>query len=114
MVTKQREFTLEDRERAKKSRDVSKSPVNLLKDQRKTFDPAIAKRLEQMPSWSRIRYMKAMRGKSPTTAITAFCLECVGWQRQEVSLCTAPACPLYPYRPFRPGSEENLEEEEDV
>ena len=38
-----------------------------------------------------------------TEAIKAFCWECVGWEWQEVNHCTAPACPLYPYRPIWRG-----------
>jgi hypothetical protein len=31
-------------------------------------------------------------------AIRAFCLECVGWSSDEVYKCTAPNCPLFPFR----------------
>jgi len=31
-------------------------------------------------------------------AIKYFCLECMGWDKQEVELCTAPLCPLFPFR----------------
>lgn len=34
----------------------------------------------------------------PLNAIRVKCLECVGFQRAEVPLCTQPSCPLYPYR----------------
>jgi hypothetical protein len=44
-------------------------------------------------------YNRAMSGKSRKAAIRAFCLECVGWSEYEVSVCTYPDCPLYPYRP---------------
>ena len=30
--------------------------------------------------------------------IRAMCLECMGWQTTEVPRCTAPKCPLYPWR----------------
>jgi len=46
-------------------------------------------------------YKKAMGGRSRKMAIKAFCLECVGWQRNEVVLCTDKNCPLYPYRPYK-------------
>jgi hypothetical protein len=42
-------------------------------------------------------------------AIRAFCIECMGnisTSRSEVTYCTAPHCPLYPFRlgrPFHPG-----------
>ena len=41
------------------------------------------------------------RGK----AIRYFCYECMGWQKQEVRNCTAPNCPLFPFRPLRKDSE---------
>lgn len=62
---------------------------------------AIARRLAEMPKTSRMTYLRAMRGRRPQMGIKAHCMECVGWDRREVWACTAPACPLYPYRPFR-------------
>jgi hypothetical protein len=54
-----------------------------------------------MPKSCRAAYLKATCGKaSPRMAIKAFCLECCGWQRKEVRLCTGLACPLWAYRPF--------------
>ena len=32
------------------------------------------------------------------TAIRRFCLECMGFVKGEVEGCTAPLCPLYPFR----------------
>lgn len=43
-------------------------------------------------------YRRAMKGKSRAAAIRAFCLECVGWQGNEVRHCTATECFLYPWR----------------
>lgn len=60
----------------------------------------IAKRLEDTPETMRRTYLRAVSGRSKPAAIRAFCAECVGWDREEVRRCTAPACPLYPYRPF--------------
>ena len=31
-------------------------------------------------------------------AIKAFCSECLGWEGNATTDCTAPNCPLYPYR----------------
>lgn len=62
---------------------------------------AIDARIAQMPSSCRAVYRRAVKGKSQAAAIKAFCLECVGWARAEVTSCTAPACPLFMYRPFR-------------
>jgi|GEM_PF-2237253 len=63
--------------------------------------PVVERRLSQMPNHCRNTYLRAIGGKSPRAAIKAFCLECVGWQRGEIPRCTAPACPLWAYRPFR-------------
>ncbi|MBE3098087.1 MAG: hypothetical protein IMZ44_13295 [Planctomycetes bacterium] len=56
--------------------------------------------LEDMPPTFRRTYLLAVAGKSKAAAIKAFCAECVGWERREVALCTAPACALYAFRPF--------------
>ena len=37
-------------------------------------------------------------GNSPLRAIRAHCLDCVCGSYKEVELCTAPKCPLYPFR----------------
>lgn len=65
----------------------------------------IEKRLAEMPFSMRYRYLQAMTGKSLRAAVNSFCSECVGWVRDEVTKCTAPACPLYPYRPYQVGEE---------
>jgi hypothetical protein len=31
-------------------------------------------------------------------AIKCMCTECLGWGEDQPSACTAPLCPLYPYR----------------
>lgn len=58
----------------------------------------LKERLAQMPPLYRGQYKRAMQGRSRQSAIDAFCLMCVGWQRQEVALCTDPACPLWLHR----------------
>lgn len=35
---------------------------------------------------------------TPLKAIKKFCLECMGFQQPEIERCTAPACPLFPFR----------------
>jgi hypothetical protein len=62
---------------------------------------SVEDRLSQMPNHCRNTYLRALGGRSPRSAIKAFCLECVSWQRAEVVRCTAQACPLWSYRPFR-------------
>ena len=59
----------------------------------------IAERRTEIPRRYRGVYDKAVQGKSRKAAMRAFCLECCGWQVNEVFLCAALACPLYPYRP---------------
>ena len=63
--------------------------------------PSVDDRLSQMPPTCRNTYLRAVGGKSPAAGIKAFCMECVGWVRSEVVACTALACPLYGYRPFK-------------
>jgi len=61
----------------------------------------VANRLAQMPRKCRPAYLRAMNGKSRTAAIRPFCAECMGSEGlpDSVRSCTAPACPLFPYRP---------------
>ena len=61
----------------------------------------IAERRAQMPRSYRANYGRAVKGKSLRAAINAQCLECVCWQRKEVTLCTDLACPLYAVRPYQ-------------
>lgn len=58
-------------------------------------------RIAQIPKAYRAVYKKAMTGKSLRAAVNAFCLECVCWQRLEITNCTAKNCPLYNYRPYQ-------------
>ena len=63
---------------------------------------AANERAAQMPVSCRLGYLRAVAGTtSPREAIRAQCLECVGWVRREVTICTARACPLYAYRPYQ-------------
>ena len=64
-------------------------------------DEQIAKRLEQVPVKYRGAYKKAIARRSMRAAVNSQCLECVGHQRREVSVCTDLACPLYLYRPYQ-------------
>lgn len=61
----------------------------------------IAKRRADMPKAYRGIYDKAMGGASKAAAIHAFCLECVGWDRNAVKRCMSTPCPLFPYRPYQ-------------
>lgn len=48
--------------------------------------------------------------KSKVLAIRAYCWDCVGGNRAEVTLCPLNTCPLWPHRPWQSKSEENDEE----
>ena len=67
----------------------------------RTREERIAKRRGDMPKVYRGIYDRAAAGNRLRAAVNSFCLECVCWQREEVRLCTALACPLYPYRPYQ-------------
>ena len=66
-----------------------------------TYDDKIVARIKEIPPSCRLKYKRAMSGKSLRTAVTSFCLECVHWERKEITNCTSTICPLYPYRPYR-------------
>jgi len=59
-------------------------------------------RVENIPE-SRIRaYLKATLGNgSPSNAIKAHCMECVGWNTNEIKECTCYGCALYEFRPYK-------------
>ena len=98
-------FSISSRTKAQASKRFAKSANELLQNARLDLGPtqekAVLERLKIMPESCRRGYLRAMGGRSQKAAIKAFCLECVGWDRKAVASCTATACPLYPYRPFR-------------
>ena len=46
-------------------------------------------------------FKEAYAGKSRRKAVTAFCLDCIGLDPDEIRRCSAPACPLWSVRPYR-------------
>ena len=98
-------LTAVDRQKAQAARSSAKSVDELLSEGRldvgATQEAKIRRRLHEMPESCRRTYLRAMKGRSATAGIKAFCMECVCWDRGEVARCTSPACPLYPYRPFK-------------
>jgi len=70
----------------------------ILEEKRKA---AIAKRRKGISVLYIATYDRAVSGKSLRAAANAQCLECVCWQRIEITNCTDLACPLYAYRPYR-------------
>ena len=64
-------------------------------------------RLRQMPVSTRRGYVRAVRGAaSPRDAIKAFCGECCGYDRDAVATCPAIGCPLWRYRPWQSGDDQ--------
>ena len=57
-------------------------------------------RLDDVPPTFRVAYLRAIGGKSSLKqAARMNCYHCMGWDRQEVPLCTSPTCPMYMHRP---------------
>lgn len=48
-------------------------------------------------------FERAYSGKSRPSGVKAFCIECQGFEdpAETVRTCTAYACPLWEYRPYR-------------
>ena len=67
----------------------------------RTREEQVAKRRAQIPSKYRAIYDRAVTAKSLRAAVNAQCLECVCWQRKEITPCTDLACPLYAVRPYQ-------------
>jgi len=86
----------------------AKSTERILQDELLTLEPsrrAQAERIARNAFTSyRSRYFRALRGElSPRGVIRAFCLHCMGWEREEITRCTAKGCPLWKYRNKKPA-----------
>ena len=67
--------------------------------------PRIEERGAGIPARYQPLFNRSISGKaSPRDAIKAKCLECMGYKKAEVRLCTAPTCPLFTLRPYRDAS----------
>jgi len=63
---------------------------------------SIQSKAKDMPRIYKTNYLAAVSGKaSPRNAIKAFCIECMGYARGEVTNCDTIDCPLNLYRPYR-------------
>lgn len=63
------------------------------------MDKKRAGRLSTCPKRYREILKRSWVTRSRKTAIKAFCLECVGFERAAITECTAYACPLWGFRP---------------
>ena len=115
MTTEQRAYA---QEKSRQSREATHDVDGLVAEIRQHLTTKqteqVRFRLEQMPVGCRRSYVKAMKGRSTTFAIRAFCQMCVSWTSmiEEISQCTDSACPLYPYRPYVTKNDEADDEEE--
>ncbi len=78
---------------------------NLNPEARVKAEKRIARRRADMPQAYRRTYDRALSGKSLRAAVKASCLECMGWQREDVRACTAYPCPLWPYRDYQESAD---------
>ncbi len=63
---------------------------------------SITSKADDMPVIYRKNYLAAVSGEaSPRNAIKAFCIECMGYAKREVTNCDSIECPLNLYRPYR-------------
>ena len=61
-----------------------------------------AGRLQTCPESSKLLLTRCWSHKaSPRQVLKAFCQECVGFERQAITDCTAYACPIWEYRPYQ-------------
>ena len=66
-------------------------------------DKRVEKTISEAPESAKGTLARAFSGSaSPRAAIKAMCLACVGYDRKEITNCSAYACPLWKYRPFQP------------
>lgn len=71
------------------------------------LQPIIDRRLPNVPKPYQSLYLKVLNGNgTPSEREKVMCMDCVGWERESVTLCTRYACPLYPYRPYQPVENE--------
>jgi hypothetical protein len=85
---------------------VSDRPIKLAGAQTASLDAKIAAtragRLATCPQSVKAHFAAAWSGKaSPRRAIKAQCLDCVGFDRAEITGCTAYACSLWNFRPYQ-------------
>ena len=56
-----------------------------------------------VPEKHKIATRRALLGQiTRSTAIRVKCLQCCGYQREEIKECTVITCALYPVRPYQP------------
>lgn len=59
----------------------------------------------------RTPYEAGLHSQSLRKSINAYCFECGGHTRKEVTLCTVTKCPLYNVRPWQNPASKNITQE---
>jgi hypothetical protein len=80
------------------SKNLEKPDLELLRKQK------VASRIAEIPKKYRKIYRKAVQDNNKNAAIQSFCLECVCWQKNEITNCSCLACPLFGLRPYAKGT----------
>lgn len=96
------EWTVEQRAKAKESRAATiegRKPVN-----RDDCSELLRVLNAEVPAKYRGHLQKMMDG-SLRAAVTLHCLQCVAYERAEVTECVARHCPLLPFRPYQREAE---------
>ena len=75
----------------KKRRKIVKLPEEI----REAREERIRDQLKHIPKSMYDRYLRIINGKSKSQAAAMKCLDCCGWQLQEVAKCEAYGCPLW-------------------
>ena len=84
---------------------VLKKGQSALAQWRKERDYAKRKGGKFLEAWNEEQAAKKKVINSPTRAIRDFCVQCVG-SRYAVKDCAGYTCPLYKYRPYQKGTED--------
>lgn len=66
-----------------------------------------------VPDKHKIATERALLGQiARSTAIRVKCLQCCGYQREEIKVCTVVTCALFPVRPYQDRAEADESEDE--
>ena len=73
-------------------------------DDRKKIDAYVE---QSVPDKHKLATQRALLGQiTRSTAIRVKCLQCCGYQREEIKVCTVITCALFPVRPYQDKSVE--------
>ena len=100
-----------------KAQEARRAPLHLPED------PHLRMRVLAVPPQQRRAYLKVVTDVAGLRErVRLKCLDCSGWQREEVTRCTVRACPLWAERPYQgaggsqipsPGQDESEEPRSD-